>query len=545
MADNTEVESEGVLDPELKLYLRCLQRMIYVVTDEEDQFLLDFNQEVKQYEEQTYVYNSAFGLIPLRQLIQDWTKRQHTTSAKALQFLDALTEIYKDEPKPIKDTAGKRAFYIITDPERHLNDPNNVRRLLNIAHQLRNNLSLIKHLIFVGPSKFIPAKLAQYIEVVHYRKLSDDRINTIVQDISARLSRKGNAVQVPDGIAKQFRGMTAHMIEQAVIQSVVRTKKDDDPQQRKRIVPQYILEFRRRQLQKTDFLTYLDPSQTSFDSIGGLQRLKLWAKKVSGAWTEEGEKFGLEVPKGVLVVGVYGCGKSLFVKALGNAWGVPVIVLSMSKLRGGLVGESEGNLRRALQMIESVSPCIVFIDEAEKEFAGSGTSANDAGVASRMVGMLSTWVQDTKAKVCFAMTANTLDGFPPEVLNRLDDRFFVDLPSDTDRIDILKIHLRQYGQDPGKYALAKLAQVAKNLVGREIGQAVKSAMIESFHAKKADLDEKLLSDELTKKPRIVNTMTDEIKKLLDWVGYDPDKDEGIRAKFASNNSVDRFKVVLK
>jgi SpoVK/Ycf46/Vps4 family AAA+-type ATPase len=387
------------------------------------------------------------------------------------------------------------------------------------------------------------------MEVVNLRTLPQDKVEGIVNDIANRLGKKDNAgnivepLEVPPNIFRYLRGMTAHSIQQAIIQSIVRTKKEDDPTKKNRILPEYLLEYRRRQLQKTDLLSYIDTTQFSFGSIGGLDRIKTWANKVKGAWTEEGEKFGLKIPRGILVVGVYGCGKSTLVKSLGSAWGVPVVTMSMSRLRGGLVGESEGNLRRALNIIESVSPCIVFIDEAEKEFAGSNSGQNDAGVGARMLAMFSSWVQDSKAKVCFAMTANSLEGFPPEVLNRLDDRFFVDLPSQEDRVDILKIHLKNFGQDPAKFQLAKLSNAAHLMVGREIEQAVGAAMVESFHQKKEGLDETVLLSELKRKPRIVNTMKDEIDKILNWVGYDPERDEGVRARFASDANADRFKVV--
>lgn len=542
--------SSNDLHPELTQYIRSLQRMIYVVTEEEDQFIIDFHEKMKDFETQTFVYNGAFGLIPVTQLINDWQKLTHATGeATKLQFIDALTSIYKDTPKAVKDKTGKTAFYIITDPERHLSDPNVVRRVLNIAHQLRNNPSVIKILIFVGQQKFIPPKLAQYMEVVHLRGMPEEKIESVANNIAGRLGAKdatGKVIEpldVPRTALKHMRGMTAHMIEQSIIQSVVRTKRENDPSKKNRVVPEYILEYRRRQLHKSDLVSYLDTSKFSFNNIGGLDRLKKWAGKVKAAWTERGEEFGLEIPRGVLLVGVYGCGKSLFVKALGNAWGVPVVTLSLSKLRGGLVGESESNLRRALTLIESVAPCVVMVDEAEKEFAGSGSSTNDAGVAARMLGMLSTWVQENKSKVCFAMTANGLEGFPPEILNRLDDRFFVDLPCEEDRIDILKIHLTAYKQDPSNYSLAKLAKAGANLVGREIEQAVRNAMIESFDAGKDCLDEKILEGELRRKPRIVNTMTAEITKILEWVGYDPDRDEGVRARFASDHAADRFKKV--
>jgi len=205
----------------------------------------------------------------------------------------------------------------------------------------------------------------------------------------------------------------------------------------------------------------------------------------------------------------------------------------MGRLRSSGVGESEANVYRAIRIIESAAPCIVWIDEAEKSLSGGASSAqSDAGTTSRTIGILSTWLQETDAPVCLAMTANSLKTLPVEFVNRMDERFFFDMPTEEDRVDIIKIHLEKAGQNPEDFDLAKLAEASRLMVGREIEQAIQAAMRESFHAKKAGLDEDILALELTKKPRIVKTMVDEVKEVLEWVGYDPEADDGVRARFA-------------
>jgi SpoVK/Ycf46/Vps4 family AAA+-type ATPase len=243
----------------------------------------------------------------------------------------------------------------------------------------------------------------------------------------------------------------------------------------------------------------------------------------------------LEPPKGVLAVGIWGTGKSLSIKTLGAEWGLPVVQLEMGRLRSSGVGESEANVYRAIRIIESASPCIVWIDEAEKSLSGGPSSAqSDAGTTNRTIGIFSTWLQETKARVCLALTANTLDTLPVEFVNRMDERFFFDLPGERERIDILKIHLKKRRQDTDKFNLAMLAEKSEHMVGREIEQAIKAALVESFDQGKAGLDETILAEQLAGKPRIVKTMVDDVKKLIDWVGYDPDVKDGIRARFASD-----------
>jgi SpoVK/Ycf46/Vps4 family AAA+-type ATPase len=519
------------MTPELIHHLRSLTRAIYFVTDEEDRFIQRFHEQMKKHAHRTWVYNGALGLHPIENLMRDWSSRSHTVSTEAAGLNEALIKIYQDDPKDAEH------FYIITDPDRYLKDEHIVRRVLNILHQLHQDLRIVKLLIFVGPRKFIPEKLSRYIEVVHDTGLTGEDINTIVTNFCKELNAK-----IPKDAEVMFKGMTSYEVEQSITQSVVRTKKDAvNP---RRIDPAFIAEYKRNQLRKTDLLSFVDTTTESFDSIGGAQRFKEWAKESNACWTAEGQKFGLKPPRGVLLVGVYGCGKSVCAKAMAREWNLPLVQFEMGRLRSSGVGDSEGNLYRALKIVESVSPCVMWIDEAEKSLAGGQSSAqSDAGTTSRLLGILSTWAQESKTPVCIAMTANSLKTLPVEMVNRMPQRFFFDLPNEEDRIDILKIHGKKAGQDLSSFNLADLAEKAKSLVGREIEQAIQEAMVKSFNKKRPGLDEEILGTELSRRPRIIKTMTDEIKEILDWVGYDADVDDGIRARLASNHRSEQFKMI--
>ena len=508
---------------ELLFHLRSLSRCIYFVTDEEDCFLLRLRETLKKLADRVWVYNAALGLVPLNQLIKDWGTRLHQQNNDTMDIHSTLIHIYKDDPK------DEQNFYVITDPERYLGDAHVQRRILNILHQVHNDIRTIKLLIFVGTRKVVPEKLSRYMEVVHDKGLSEEEILTTVENACGFLG-----MTPPKDAAKNFKGLTSYEIDMSIAQSIVKTRKDPPPNA-KRIDPDYISEFRRRGLRKTDLVTYIETKDFSFTQVGGANRFKDWAKKSALAWTAKGRAFGLVPPKGVLCAGIWGTGKSLTTKALGHAWGLPVVGLEMGRLRSSGVGESEANVYRALKVIESVAPCIVWIDEAEKSLSGGASSgASDAGTTSRTIGILSTWLQETTAPVCFVMTANTLKTLPVEFVNRMDERFFFDMPSEEDRIDIIKIHLAKNGQQVEDFNLAMLSEKSAGMVGREIEQAIKAAMVESFAANKDALDEGLLAKELEMKPRILRTMTDEVQELISWVGYDPEKNEGVRARFASN-----------
>lgn len=517
------------MNPDLVFHLRSLTRCIYYVTDEEDELLKELETTLTKHQNRIWVFNAAFGMVPLKALTANWKHRTNMQPV-ANDIMSAMEQIYKDDPR------DEQNFYVITDPERWLKDENITRRLLNVIHHLHNDIQTIKIMIFVGARRFIPEKLARYMEVIQDKGLAPDKIEALVKETCTHLKRA-----VPHDPVKLFRGLTAYEIEASIAQAVIYTKKEA---QGSRVDPAYISDYRRRQLAKTDLVTYVDTSQTSFDQVGGQARFKDWAMKTRNAWTSEGQKYGLRPPKGVLCVGVWGCGKSLSVKAMGNAWKLPVVQMEMGRLRSSGVGESEANVYRALRIVESVAPCIVLIDEAEKSLSGNQSSANsDAGTTSRTIGILSTWLQETTAPVTFAMTANSLKTLPVEFVNRMDERFFFDLPSEEERVDILKIHLLKAKQDSAKFNLAILAEKAKSMVGREIEQSIYAAMVESFDAGAPALDEKILGEQLSKKPRIYKTMADELKEVLTWVGYDEEVDEGIRARFASSKRSETWKLL--
>jgi len=517
------------MNQDLVFHLRCLTRCIYYVTDEEDVLLKELATILKKHESRIQIFNGAFGMVPLSQMIQNWTSRANM-STTAPDIVAALEAIYRDDPR------DEQNFYIITDPERWLGDANIQRRMLNILHHLHNDIRTIKIIIFVGTRKVIPEKLSRYIEVVHDKGLSDEKIEELVKETCVLTK-----MPPPRDAARVFKGLTSYEIDAAIAQAIITTKKDSDG---RRIDPKFVMDFRRRQLHKTDLVSHVDTSKFTFDQVGGNQKFKDWAQKTRASWTEEGQKFGLKPPKGVLAVGVWGCGKSLSIKAMGQAWRLPVVQMEMGRLRSSGVGESEANVYRAIRIIESVAPCVVWIDEAEKSLAGNQSSAqSDAGTTSRTIGILSTWLQETTAPVTLAMTANSLKTLPVEFVNRMDERFFFDLPSEEERVDILKIHLLRAGQDPSKFKLAALAEMARNMVGREIEQAIGAAMIDSFEAGKDSLSEEILGDQLMKKPRIFKTMADELREVLEWVGYDPDVDEGIRARFASSKRSETFRLL--
>jgi len=468
------------------------------------------------------VYNSAYGLQPITTVIDSWAEKEIPVDPTTINIHDALTAIFKDK------TAKDRKYYVITDPDIWFDDKFVARRILNFIHQVHNDPKANKTIILVSSRKVLPLKLQRYAEVVYDTGPEVHHIESLVKAACATFKQDPKLLPSPE---QTFKGLTSFEIQYNLIQSFKRKGVLD---------PKDLEQYRFNQLRKTDLLQQIDVSRYSFAQLGGAEKFKEWAIKMKAAWTPEGQAFGLEPPKGVMAMGVWGTGKSLSVKCLGTEWGLPIIALDLGKLRSSAQGESENNVHRALNIIDSLAPCIVWIDESEKSLAGSQSSAyTDGGTTSRVLGIISTWVQETKSQVCLAMTANSLATMPVEFVNRVDQRWFFGLPSAAARVDILRIHLQQRGQDPSRYNLAELAEKADQLVGREMDQCLKEAMTSSFVAGKKALDEDIFAQELERKPRLVLTMVDEVREAIEWVGFDPRVNDGVKARYASDPQQDR------
>lgn len=525
------------MHPDLKLHLRSLTRLTYVVTDEEDRVIKDI---IRALPNRTpakgadaskgpppiniKVYNGAFGLIPASQLQAEWSTRALGREEGWANIVAAMENIYKE------DTRGRLHYYIITDPERYFQNEDFVRRVLNVIHQLQSDLKVIKCIIFVGSRLVIPPKLSSYMHVVRDSHLDEQEVQRILDDLAPNVRKR-----LPEGSHTWFQGLTGYQINSALAQAIIRTKGDPT---RATLTKDYIYDYKRERIKKTDLLSLVDTSAFSFEGVGGVDRFKSWAVETRHAWTREGKAYGLKAPKGVLCVGVWGCGKSLSVKALGTAWGLPVIQLELGRLRNSGVGNTEDNTYRVIGYLEAMAPCIAWVDEAEKSFSGAQSSSySDAGTTARALGILSTWHQETTAEVCLALTANSLKTLPVEFTNRISERFFFDLPSEDDRIDILKIQLRKFGnltpEQISGWDLRALAETSNGMVPREMEQAVDAALRKSFHQNKPGLDFDIFEQELRSKPRILKTMDAELKEVLDWVGYDETSRDGLRARYAS------------
>jgi SpoVK/Ycf46/Vps4 family AAA+-type ATPase len=256
----------------------------------------------------------------------------------------------------------------------------------------------------------------------------------------------------------------------------------------------------------------------SMDEIGGLAKLKAWLKLRTMARTEEAEKFGIRSPRGMLLLGVQGAGKSLAAKAVATAWGVPLLRLDASALFDKFVGESERKLRDTLAQADRMAPAVLWIDEIEKGFASASSQSSDGGLSRRMFGTLLTWMQERTAPIFLAATANDISALPAELLRkgRFDETFFVDLPSQDARETILAIHLRQRGRDPKQIDLATLATLAEHYSGAEIESAIESALHAAFADDRRPLTTADIASALRGSPPLSRLMRERMMELREW-----------------------------
>jgi SpoVK/Ycf46/Vps4 family AAA+-type ATPase len=278
-------------------------------------------------------------------------------------------------------------------------------------------------------------------------------------------------------------------------------------------------------IKKTGILEFIN-TDIKISDVGGLENLKNWLNKRNNSWSEAAKKYCLPAPKGVLITGVPGCGKSLTAKAMSAAWQLPLLKLDFGKIFSGLVGSSEENMRKAIKTAEAVAPSILWVDEIEKSLSGVNSSSNgDSGVSTRIFGTFLTWMQEKTAPVFVIATANNISGLPAELLRkgRFDEIFFVDLPTHRERKEIFKLHLTKRLKDEEVASkltiddglLESLANLTEGFVGAEIEQVVVSALYEAFFNKRP-LEYSDLENTIKNVVPLSVTQKEQILSLREW-----------------------------
>jgi SpoVK/Ycf46/Vps4 family AAA+-type ATPase len=367
--------------------------------------------------------------------------------------------------------------WLLKDPQPHLENAATLRALRETAQEFSESA---RTLVLVAP-QLTPRPELDDLEVRFELDLpGPEDLKQLVLDTGRRLLRENPRMRVDlsraelDGLVSDLQGLTMFEAERALARAIVEDGAltgDDRPQ---------IRESKKALVESGGLLDFVTAPE-GLDQIGGLERLKKWigTRKV-GFFPRPGEK-ALEPPKGILLLGVQGCGKSLVAKAVATSWGLPLLSLDAGRLLAPYIGESERNLRDALKRVERMAPCVLWIDEIEKAFVSVRSNESDGGVSKRLLGALLTWMQERAEKVFLVATANSVEELPPELIRkgRVDEIFFVDLPGAVARKEIFRLHLAKRGEDPARFDRDALAAASRGFSGAEIEQAIVSALYEA------------------------------------------------------------------
>ena len=411
-------------------------------------------------------------------------------------------------------------IFVMKDYHPYLNEPVVIRKLRDVAHSLKTSM---KNVVFLSPVLKVPVELEKEISVVDYNLPGKEEIGQIVKSISEsigeadklEISRNPMLLQK---VVEAALGLTAEEAENVFAKSLVQTGDFN---------LKIILSEKEQIIRKSGVLEYCHVNE-NMKGVGGLDDLKKWLNKRGKAFTPEARDFGLPEPRGVLLLGIPGCGKSLTAKAISSMWQLPLLKLDVGKVFSSLVGSSEENVRRAIQTAESIAPSILWLDEMEKGFSGLGSSGQtDGGTTARVFGTFLTWLQEKKTPVFVVATCNNVSQLPPELLRkgRFDEIFFVDLPSKEERKEIFRIHLEKRNRDSKGFNLEKLAEKSIGFSGSEIEEIIVSSLYDAFDDGK-ELDQAYIEKTIENMVPLSQTMEDQIKGTREWAK--------IRAKKASS-----------
>jgi hypothetical protein len=366
------------------------------------------------------------------------------------------------------------AIYVFLDMHHHFT-PVTTRLVRDAARAVRMTR---KSVLFLSPFFQVPEELQKEVTLAVFQLPDQAVLEPLIQRIAEELKAEGVSVNLgPEDVTALVRaasGLTVNETERTLRRAAIVTGGLSAEAGR------VVIAEKTQLIRKSGILEYYHTSE-SFHDVGGLDNLLAWFQARAPVFAGVSRYAGLPQPKGVLLVGVPGCGKSLSARALAGAWRVPLLRLDVGRIFGSLVGSSEANLRRAIQIAEAVSPCILWIDEVEKGFAGVG-SQGGGGVADRVFGAFLSWLQDKQSPVFVVATANDVSSLPPEFLRqgRFDEKFFVGLPDNDARETILNIHLRKRQRDPAKFDVKNLVAASERFSGAELEQVVVSGLFRAF-----------------------------------------------------------------
>jgi ATP-dependent 26S proteasome regulatory subunit len=489
---------------ELTLLLKARYPIIYINTIEEDRVEYIIRKSIK-----TNLNRSIYSW----DFIDGYTNNPNNegfAKRNPVQALELIERLTSQTP----------ALFLLKDFNKFLTDISISRKLKNITRILKLQP---KTIIIIGSELNIPKELYDLITVLQFQLPINNEINYELKRLVESLDIEINQ-QILESLTRAAQGLSLERIRR-VLSKIIATYKTIDEKS-----IQLLLNEKKQLIHQTEILEYWSVSET-ISKIGGIDNLKEWLTKRKISFSIQASNYGLPTPRGLLLVGIQGTGKSLTAKAIANEWQLPLLKLDVGKLFGGIIGESESRLRQMIELAETISPCILWIDEIDKAFT-KNDSKGDGGTSNRVLGTFISWLSEKRKPVFVVATANNVELLPLEIIRkgRFDEIFFLDLPKKQEREEIFKIHIQEFRPNSWEsFDYSKLGQLSNSFSGAEIRQSIIEGMYHAFYEKREFTTEDicLALTQLIPLSQLENTQTLQLKN---WAASG-------RIRLASSNSI--------
>ena len=475
---------------ELALFLKARYPIIYINTVEEDRVEYVIRKNVK-----TNLNRSIYSW----DFVDGYTNNPNNegfAKRNPLQALELIERLNSETP----------GLFLLKDFNRFLNDLSISRKLRNISRILKLQP---KTIIILGSDLTIPRELQDLITVVQFELPLEKEIIQELDRLIISLNIKIDS-QLFENLTRACQGLSLERIRRVLSKIIATYKTIDDNS------ISVLLSEKKQIISQTEILEYTSVEE-SIGNLGGLGNLKDWLTKRKKAFGAQAANYGLPTPRGLLLIGIQGTGKSLTAKAIANDWQLPLLKLDVGKLFGGIVGESESRLRQMINVAEAISPCILWIDEIDKAFSNT-ESKGDSGTSSRILGTFISWLSEKKRPVFVIATANNIELLPLEIIRkgRFDEIFFLDLPSENEREEIFKIHVQKFRPNTWElFNYKKLAQASESFSGAEIRQSIIEGMYRAFYEKR-EFTTNDICDAVKELIPLANLDTNQMIRLQNW-----------------------------
>lgn len=475
---------------ELALFLKARYPIIYINTIEEDRVEYIIRKNIK-----TNLNRSIYSW----DFVDGYTNNPNNegfAKRNPLQALELVERLSSETP----------ALFILKDFNRFLTDLSISRKLRNISRILKLQP---KTIIIIGSDLTIPKELQDLLTVLQFQLPLENEISQELDRLVTSLNIQIDP-QLFENLTRACQGLSLERIRR-VLSKIIATYKTIDNNS-----IAILLSEKKQIISQTEILEYTSVDE-KITNLGGLDNLKDWLRKRKTAFGLQASNYGLPTPRGLLLVGIQGTGKSLTAKAIANEWQLPLLKLDVGKLFGGIVGESESRLRQMINVAETISPCILWIDEIDKAFS-STESKGDSGTSNRVLATFVSWLSEKKKPVFVIATANNIDLLPLEIIRkgRFDEIFFLDLPKKEEREEIFKIHIQEFRPNSWEsFDYNKLAELSESFSGAEIRQSIIEGMYHAFYEKREFTTDDI-SMALTELIPLANLESNQMVKLQNW-----------------------------